>query len=38
MSRQRTPPLWMLRVYLRLPIAWRIFGRQFLVVARRPAR
>jgi len=30
-------PIWMLRAYLGLPIAWRIFGKQFLVVAsKRP--
>jgi SAM-dependent methyltransferase len=28
-------PLFMLRVYLALPLAWRIFGRQFLVVAEK---
>jgi SAM-dependent methyltransferase len=26
-------PLFFLRLYLRLPLAWRIFGKQFLVVA-----
>ena len=36
MSQDRRPPLWTLWCYLRLPIAWPIFGRQFLVVARRP--
>jgi len=30
-------PLWMLRVYLAMPFLWRVFGRQFLVVARKPA-
>jgi len=28
-------PLFFLRAYLRLPIAWRLFGKQFLVVATR---
>lgn len=28
-------PLAFLRLYLRLPVAWRIFGKQFLVVGRR---
>jgi SAM-dependent methyltransferase len=28
-------PLFMLRVYLGLPIAWRVFGRQFLVIAEK---
>jgi SAM-dependent methyltransferase len=36
MSRKRTPPLWMLWWYLRLPFAWPVFGRQFLVVAVKP--
>lgn len=30
-------PLWMLRVYLRLQILWRLAGQQFLVVARKPS-
>ena len=29
-------PLWMLRLYLVLPFVWRIFGKQFLVVGRKP--
>ena len=33
MSQGSQPPLWMLRAYLRLPQAWRFFGKQFLVVA-----
>jgi len=28
-------PLWLLRLYLRLPFVWRLFGRQFLVVCRK---
>jgi hypothetical protein len=28
-------PMMLLRAYLRLPIAWRIFGKQFLVVGVR---
>ena len=36
MSGQRDYPIWMLRVYLALPIAWRVFGKQFLVVASKP--
>ena len=35
MSAGRTYPLWMIRAYLSLPAAWHLFGRQFLVVARR---
>jgi SAM-dependent methyltransferase len=27
-----------LRVYLRIPVMWRIFGRQFLIVATKPAK
>jgi hypothetical protein len=30
-------PLVLLRLYLRLRIAWRILGRQFLLIARKPA-
>jgi SAM-dependent methyltransferase len=33
MSDGREYPIWVLRAYLRLPIVWRIFGKQFLVVA-----
>jgi SAM-dependent methyltransferase len=29
-------PLFLLRCYLQVPLAWRIFGRQFLVVAAKP--
>ncbi|HVE94104.1 MAG TPA: class I SAM-dependent methyltransferase [Acidimicrobiales bacterium] len=36
MSEGRERPLWLLRLYLRLPLVWRVLGRQFLVVARRP--
>ena len=35
MSRGRPSPIWTLRVYLKLPFAWPLFGRQFLVVARK---
>jgi len=28
-------PDWMIRLYLAIPMAWRIFGKQFLVVARK---
>lgn len=30
------PPLWILRLYLRMPLAWKIMGKQFLLVARKP--
>lgn len=29
-------PMTLVRLYLRLPIVWRIFGRQFLVIAEKP--
>src|SRR5579884_925904 len=35
MSQGFRPPLWMVRLYLKLPLAWRILGKQFLVVARK---
>ncbi len=35
MSQGRTYPLWMLRLYLAMPAVWPLFGRQFLVVARK---
>jgi SAM-dependent methyltransferase len=30
------PPLWIVRLYLKLPLAWKILGKQFLVVAHKP--
>jgi SAM-dependent methyltransferase len=36
MSSGRTYPMWMLRLYLSMPWAWRFFGKQFLLVARKP--
>ena len=36
MSQGRTYPLWTLKVYLAAPWLWRVFGKQFLVVARKP--
>lgn len=36
MSTGRTYPLAFLRLYLRLPAAWPLFGKQFLVVGRKP--
>lgn len=38
MSGRRESPLAFLRWYLRLPFVWPIFGRQFLIVARKPTR
>jgi len=37
MSGNRETPLAFVRAYLRMPFAWRLFGKQFLVVARRAA-
>jgi SAM-dependent methyltransferase len=36
MSDGRQYPIWTLRRYLATPAAWRWFGKQFLVVARKP--
>jgi hypothetical protein len=36
MSQGFRPPLWCLRLYLQLPLLWRFFGKQFLVVLRKP--
>jgi SAM-dependent methyltransferase len=36
MSQGNQSPLWMVKMYLRLPFAWRFLGRQFLVILRRP--
>jgi len=36
MARGPRFPLLFLRAYLRLPLAWKILGRQFLVIARKP--
>jgi SAM-dependent methyltransferase len=36
MSQGFTPPVALIAAYLRLPLIWPVFGRQFLVVARRP--
>jgi SAM-dependent methyltransferase len=33
MSRRRPVPLQLVHLYIRLPFAWKIFGRQFLIVA-----
>ncbi len=35
MSSGNTPPLFLLRLYLRSPLVWSLFGKQFLVVARK---
>jgi len=36
MSTGSTPPLSLLKIYLRTPLLWRFFGKQFLVVGRKP--
>jgi SAM-dependent methyltransferase len=36
MSDGRQYPIWLLRTYLAMPFTWRLFGKQFLVVARKP--
>ncbi len=36
MSQGFTPPLFCLRLFLKLPFAWRLLGKQFLVVMRKP--
>lgn len=35
MARGIRPPLFLVSIYLALPIVWRIFGKQFLVIARK---
>jgi SAM-dependent methyltransferase len=37
MSHGRQHPIWTLRLYLKLPLFWRLLGRQFLIVGRKPA-
>jgi SAM-dependent methyltransferase len=36
MSQGFEPPVWMLAAYLRVPFAWRVFGKQFLIVGSKP--
>jgi SAM-dependent methyltransferase len=36
MSGGKNPPLFTVKLYLKLRFAWRIFGKQFLVVAQKP--
>jgi SAM-dependent methyltransferase len=36
MSQGSQPPLWMLRLFLKLPMLWRFQGRQFLVIGQKP--
>jgi hypothetical protein len=35
MARGLRHPLWCLKLYLRLPFLWPVWGKQFLVVARK---
>jgi len=35
MSKGRTPPLRLVKLYMKLPILWPLFGKQFLVVGRK---
>lgn len=36
MSMGQQPALWKVRLYLKFPAAWNIFGRQFLVIGQKP--
>jgi SAM-dependent methyltransferase len=36
MSQGSRPPLWTLKLFLKVPTLWNIFGRQFLVIGRKP--
>lgn len=36
MVRKSKPPLFLVSLYLRLPLAWKFYGKQFLLVARKP--
>ncbi len=36
MSGGKNPPLFALKLYLKLPFAWRFVGKQFLVIAEKP--
>ena len=36
MSQGSRPPLWTLKLFLKIPTLWNIFGRQFLVIGRKP--
>ena len=37
MSMGLQPPVWAIRIYLALPLLWRFFGKQFLVVLKKPS-
>jgi SAM-dependent methyltransferase len=36
MSQGSRPPLWTLKLFLKIPTLWNMFGRQFLVIGRKP--
>ena len=36
MSREKNPPLFTVKMYLKMPFVWPFFGKQFLVVAEKP--
>ena len=36
MSHGRRPPAWTVGLYLRIPLLWRVLGKQFLVAGRKP--
>jgi SAM-dependent methyltransferase len=38
MSERRPPPAWTVSLYLKMPIIWRVLGKQFLVVGEKPER
>jgi hypothetical protein len=35
MNNARPTADWMIRAYLRIPLAWKVLGKQFFVVARK---
>ncbi len=35
MSTGRTPPLFLVRLYLKVPLVWPLFGKQFLIIGRK---
>jgi SAM-dependent methyltransferase len=37
MSQGFRPPIWTLHLFLNMPVLWRLFGRQFLVIGTKPA-
>ena len=36
MSQEKQYPIWMLRFYLAMPLIWPVFGKQFLVIGKKP--